>query len=105
MSDIGFANLLVIYERMKIIDYLEPYTTDKVCFLVPKPPLSPKWMDIITIFEKEVWFSIIITLTVSFIFTYFYGILYPNAENKHIVLLELFGLFFDESLPITSKLR
>ena len=34
MTDIGWANLFVNYERTKVMDYTVTYRTDLACFLV-----------------------------------------------------------------------
>lgn len=56
------CNLFLNPKRKKLIDYLQPYKADYVCFLVKKPPPNPKWKDLMIPFHQELWFAILISL-------------------------------------------
>ena len=75
-SDIGWANMFMIPDRMKYIDYTIPYTIDHASFMLSKfsyntilgtryvyysklfpekPPVPPQWMRIFTPLQKSTW--------------------------------------------------
>ena len=74
-SDIGFANLFMVPDRMKYIDYTDPYTIEYAsfmlsmifelfCFIVKfklssaKPPNPPQWLRILQPLQTSTWIGI-----------------------------------------------
>ena len=41
-SDIGWADLYIVPDRMKYIDYTDPYDIEYACFMLAKPPPIPQ---------------------------------------------------------------
>ena len=105
-TDVAFANLFVIPVRKKYIDYLQPYNTDYVCFLVKKPPPNPKWQDLMIPFDKEIWYGILITLiTCILVASIMTGVLLRNECHPRDSLINIFAIFLDESIPFSTKIK
>ena len=106
ISDIGFADLYLKPERKLFMEFLKPHDTDNLCFLVSKPPLKPKWMDVFNPFQLNVWITVFSSLSICCFLIYLYGHYYPTSEfsgGKGIEML--IAVFFDESHPMSKKLR
>jgi hypothetical protein len=96
----------MIPDRKKYIDYCDPHDIDYVCFLVAKPPLKPKWMDLLLPFHSEVWYATLATLVLSMMFIFMYLSLHPNAELRPLDgAFYLVAVVFDESYTYTEKIR
>ena len=74
-SDIGFANLFVVPDRMKYIDYTDPYMIEyasfmlskkkvflnnlsRIIILLAKPPNPPQWFRILQPLQTSTWIGI-----------------------------------------------
>ena len=80
------------------IDYLQPYKTDYVCFLVKIPPPNPKWKDMIIPFQKELWLAILVSLALCVVVeSILNGFLVPDA------FMNIVAIFLDYSLPVSGK--
>ena len=102
----AFADLFLFPERKKYIDYLQPYSTDYVCFLVTKPPLNPKWQDLMLPFQYETWFAILITLIICTLFVIVInGFFLRNEFHPRDAMFNIFAIFVDESLPFIGKIK
>ena len=102
----AFADLYLIPERKKYIDYLQPYSTDYVCFLVKKPPLNPKWQDLMIPFDNETWYAILITLIICILVVSFTnGVLVRTEFHPRDSLLNIWAIFLDESVPFATKIK
>ena len=102
----AFADLYLIPERKKYIDYLQPYSTDYVCFLVKKPPLNPKWQDLMIPFDNETWYAILITLIIcSLVVSITNGIFLTNEFPARDSLMNMLAIFLDESVPFPAKIK
>ena len=88
------------------MDFLMPHDTDNLCFLVAKPPLNPKWMDMFNPFRLDVWITVFSSLGICCFLVFLYGHYYPTSEftgDKGIEMV--IAVFFDESHPMSKKLR
>ena len=105
-TDVAFADLFIIPERKKFIDYTQPYSTDYVCFLVKKPPLNAKWKDLMIPFHKETWYAILITIVVcTLVVSIMNGIFLEKEFHPRDALLNILAIFLDESLNFTGKIK
>ena len=105
-TDVAFADLFVIPERKKYIDYLQPYSTDYVCFLVKKPPLNPKWQDLMIPFDNETWYAILVTLIICVLFVSITnGAFLRNEFHPRDSLINILAIFLDESVPFPAKIK
>ena len=105
-TDVAFADLYIIPERKKYIDYTQPYSTDYVCFLVKKPPLNAKWQDLMIPFHKETWYAILITIVVcTLVVSIMNGIFLEKEFRPRDALLNILAIFLDESLNFTGKIK
>ena len=97
------ADLYIIPERKKYIDYLRFHFLDFVCFLVVQPPLNPKWKDLAIPFHTETWVAALGTFSFGVICILIYAQFYPYAKitpGKGLVFM--FAILFDNShLPTT----
>ena len=101
----AFADLFLVEERKKYIDFL-PYQTTYVCFLVKKPPLNPKWQDLMIPFQKEMWYAIIITLIAcTFIVSLINGFILKNEFHPRDAIFNILAIFLDESVPFPAKIK
>ena len=74
-SDIGFANLFMVPDRMKYIDYTDPYLIEYASFMLSirsfnccvlflltiysaKPPNPPQWLRILQPLQTSAWIGI-----------------------------------------------
>ena len=106
VSDIGFAALYIFAERKKFIDYLKPHDNDNVCFLISKPPLKPKWMDLLNPFQYELWIATLSTLAICIVLAIIYGECYPWAETGGLNGgMFLIAIFLDESMEFTKYIK
>ena len=105
-TDVAFANLFVMPKRTKYIDYLQPYNTDYVCFLVKIPPPDPKWQDLMIPFDKETWCAIVITLiTCVLVASITNGLLLRNEFYPRDAPINILAIFLDESVPFSTKIK
>ena len=79
--------------RKPFLDYVRPHYYDYVCFMVKKPPLDPKWWNLVKPFQPMVWYGIFLASIASFAFIVTYARFYPKSEIKSAGLF-LYGIFF-----------
>ena len=79
--------------RKPFLDYVNPHYYDYVCFMVKKPPLDPKWWNLVKPFQPMVWYGIFLASIASFAFIVTYARFYPKSEIKSAGLF-LYGIFF-----------
>ena len=103
-TDIAFADLYLIPSRKQHIEYIYPHDNDYVCFLVAKPPLNPKWMDLAIPFQKEAWFAILATLILVSIIVSLVVFLTQEFQPRD-TFWNLCAFFLDESMPFTHKIK
>ena len=105
-TDIAFADLYLIPSRKEHIDYVYPHDTDYVCFLVAKPPLSPKWKDLAVPFQTESWIAIVVTLVIAMVAAKVISALNLREDaNLSSYPLNVFAMFMDESVPFTHVIK
>ena len=96
LSDIAFADLYLKPERKVFMNYLRAHGTGNLCFLVSKPPLKSKWVDLVKPFQWPVWMVLIASMGVSCYLMHLYGQLTSEFSGNEGVLM-LFAVFFDQS--------
>ena len=102
----AFANLFLLTERLKHVDALRPYKTEYVCFFIKKPPLNPKWQDLMIPFHLEVWVAILITLVLCFLVVGIMdGILLKRSIYFIDSFMNVFAAFLDKSIPFYGKMK
>ena len=104
ISDLASANLYITHERNKHIDYTKPYHTDSSCFFFKKPPLNPKWMDMVVLFQMETWIA---TLATFLICIFFLMIAYSFIDKSKVSVVPIWmvAVMFDESVPYTQRIK
>ena len=106
IADIGIADFYIVPKRSAILDHLYPHSNDKVCFLVLKPPLNPKWKDLLSPFHLEVWIAISIALLTCTIFLILVSYFTPFGQlHCEDVPMFVISLFFDESHSFTQQIQ
>ena len=96
MSDIAFADLYLKPERKVFMNYLRAHGTGNLCFLVSKPPLKAKWVDLVKPLQWPVWIVLIASMAISCYLIHLYGQLTSEFNGNEGVLM-LSALFFDQS--------
>ena len=104
ISDVGFAGLYILASRKEFIDYLKPHDNDNVCFLLSKPPLNPKWMDLLNPFQYELWIATISMLTFCVVLAIIYGKCYPEIGGLNGGMF-LIAVFLDQSSEVTKYIK
>ena len=102
----AFANLFLIPSRKKYIDYLQPYKTDYICFFVKKPPLNPKWQDLMIPLQQETWFAILVSLILcTLVVSVINGILLQKRWCLPDAFIKVVAIFLDQSIPFCGKIK
>lgn len=103
-SDVGSAHLFITEERTRHIDYTKPYTFDSVCFFLQKPPLNPKWMDMIFLFDQATWLATMVTFGCVIIFMM---VIYTIWEPSQVFNIPIYmiAVMFDESIPFIQRIK
>ena len=87
--------MYVIGTRKPFLDYVRPHNYDYVCFMVKKPPLDPKWWNLVKPFHPTVWFGIFLASITSFVFIVIYAKFYPKSEIRIVDAVKfMYGIFF-----------
>ncbi|CAB4066936.1 unnamed protein product [Lepeophtheirus salmonis] len=81
-ADLGFCNLFITRDRLKIIDMTNAYHIDYACFLTPSPKLIPHYMSIIYPFDAQLWACILLTFIILIPFTNFTAGFYTSKINS-----------------------
>ena len=103
-SDIGSANLFITEERARHVDYTIPYASDSACFFLQKPPLNPKWMDMIALFDTNTWLATLATFVGVIVFLMIiYAILDPS--KIFTIPIYMIAVLFDESIPFIQRIK
>jgi hypothetical protein len=63
-SDLAWADLFVVEDRKKYIDYTAPYDIEYTCFMLQKPPPLPGWLSVVLPFGPFTWLALSITIVV-----------------------------------------
>ena len=94
------ANYYLIPKRLKHVDYLQPYKADYICFLVKKPPPTPKWRDLMIPFHQEIWFAILISLLLcTFVASFLNGVCLQDT------FINVVAIFLEQSIPFCVKIK
>ena len=102
----AFANLFLIPSRKKYIDYLQPYKTDYICFFVKKPPLNPKWQDLMIPFQQETWFAILVSVILcTLVVSVINGIVLQKGCRLPDAFINIVAISLDQSIPFCGKIK
>ena len=69
-----------------------------------KPPLKPKWMDMIVLFQLETWIATLATFVACIIFLM---VAYSFIEKSKVYTVPIWmvAVMFDESVPYTQRIK
>ncbi len=105
-ADVGFANLFMIPNRRRTIDYSDAYEVDYVCFMLRKPSALPQWTALVTAFPLSLWAAVLASAAASFAFAAAYSAFHPRSEaGPALFVTSLAGMLVDESQPIMKKIK
>ncbi|GFR17070.1 glutamate receptor ionotropic, delta-1 [Trichonephila clavata] len=98
--DIALNLLSITEDRVKVVDFSEPYTLQDVTFIVSKPGPLPPTLALLYPFDEATWISIAIVLTVaSLILIRFLKL---NISHQKL-FLELLGSLVKQPLTVKSR--
>ena len=102
----AFANLFLDPLRKKYIGYLQPYKTEYNCFFIKKPPLNPKWQDLMIPFQQETWFAILATgILCTLVVSVINGIALQKGCLLSNALINIVAIFLDQSIPFRGRFK
>jgi hypothetical protein len=67
-SDLAWADLFIVEDRKKYIDYTTQYMSEYACFMLQKPPPLPGWLSVVLPFGPFTWLAVLITIVVVDLF-------------------------------------
>ena len=106
-ADIGWAQLFIIPNRAKIIDYTSAYDIDYLCYMLAKPPPLPPWTAVVLPFELSIWLCLLTSNTLCVLLSVFF-VWYLKQEKRFPyfdVIFYVYGAALDESLSFAAKVK
>ncbi len=100
-TDIAWAGLFYLEERLPYYDIVYPYLFDNVCFMIKKPPPLEKWKALFLPFAFSTWVWYLVTVVIFFLFAILhYWLVFNHDFNESLAMVQFtFQLLLDNSSP------
>ena len=104
-ADFG-CQLFILYDRLSIIAFSQPFDFDYDCFLISKPLPLPQYVALIKPFHVNTWLAFLLTLIILIVLMLAYGKWHPRPEVKGSrVILYMVSIALDESHDLTLHVK
>lgn len=106
-TDIAWAGLFYLEERLPYYDIVYPYLFDNVCFMIKKPPPLEKWKALFQPFAPMVWIFYMVTVVICFLLAILHYLAVFNHDFKYGLDMAQFTyqLLLDNSSPRMGDLE
>lgn len=100
-TDIAWAGLFYLEERLPYYDIVYPYLFDNVCFMIKKPPPLEKWKALFQPFGAVTWIFYMVTVIICCLLAVLHAIVVFNHDfkAKGDMLQFTYQLLLDNSSP------
>ena len=93
-TNISFNSRFIKYYGTDDIEFSVPITTDKMCFLIPKAKLIPKWKSMLMCFGPITWCTLLLSyIASSACFCLFQMLHRPGSTSSGSPILNTFQVF------------
>jgi len=76
------------YDTHDDFAYTDYYLQDYYRFFVPKAPLAPRWKGLINIYSSDIWYAVLTTFVIAWIFWFIVGIFSPESyQHRQFILI------------------
>ncbi|KAL7024532.1 hypothetical protein ACKWTF_013089 [Chironomus riparius] len=76
------------YDTHEDFAYTDYYLQDYYRFFVPKAPIEPRWKGLINIYSSDIWYAVLTTFIIAWIFWFIFGIFsLESYQHRQFILI------------------